>query len=261
MTALTIHVHPDSGAVARAAADAVLRTARENLTNGDRCGIMLSGGSTPRAMYALLRASPPAEVELLRRVHWFIGDERKVPLDDERSNSGTAARELFEPLAIENQFRQVCLGDGPPWDSEPGRMESVLRSALRSPRSKIPSLHLVLLGMGADGHVASLFPGTPALEEETALFVRNRTPDDGFPVRDRITATYPLLNAAEDILLLVTGEEKAATVARVLVGDEALPAARLCCPSVQWLLDPAAASQLDQAIKSGNFTGSIVRHE
>lgn len=198
-----------------------------------RVCVMLAGGSTPNSIYEAVATRPlPWE-----RLHVFWGDERCVPPDDELSNYRSAREALLDrvPIPAANIHRI------------PGELAApdAARTAeieLRDVVGRDP-LDLVLLGMGADGHVASLFPGAPALDEQQARFV----PTAG-PFAERITVTLPVINSAHHVLVMVQGAAKAHTVRSVLraVPSPALPAT-LIAPTrgdAIWLLDAAAASEL-----------------
>jgi 6-phosphogluconolactonase len=188
----------------------------------------LSGGRTPLAGYRVLAAPMISSKVNWGKTHIFWGDERCVPEGSEDRNDEAALEALLRkvPLPSKNIHRVPA--------TEPDaaeRYESDLIGAFsslsleESPVSDIPRFDLILLGMGPDGHTASLFPGHPAVEETTRLVVRV----DGAPKPppSRITFTLPLINAARHVAFLVTGSDKNAALRRVLNGDPALPAARV----------------------------------
>ena len=188
----------------------------------------LAGGSTPRDTYLALRQHEIA----WEGVESYLSDERWVPPDDERSNGRMAAESLIDPV-------QARL-HRPKWSEhlEPSDGAAYYEALLRSlHHDHRPSL--VLLGLGEDGHTASLFPGSPALEEDERWFVANFIPATEEP---RLTTTYPFLWAAERILVLVAGEGKAPALRDSLAG--ATPAGRLSegDAEVEWHVDRAAAS-------------------
>jgi 6-phosphogluconolactonase len=176
--------------------------------------IALAGGRTPERVYGRL-----AELDLdWAAWHVWWSDEREVPPDHEDSNERLARRALLDRVSVpEGQIHP-----------------------LRSPDVELPErFDLVLLGVGPDGHCASLFPGDPALEATDPVV---RVPDPGLaPVHPRLTFTYPVLDGARAAAFLVGGEEKRPIVERVLAGDESLPAARVRAPLTVWLTDEAAA--------------------
>ncbi len=216
----------------------------------------LSGGKTPLAGYRVLAAPAISSKVDWPRVHVFWGDERCVPEGHPDRNDGAALEALLRkvPLPSENIHRVPA--------TEPDaaeRYESDLRGAFSSlslPRresslsslssfSEVPRFDLILLGLGQDGHTASLFPGFPAVEEKTRLVVRV----DGAPKPPpgRITFTLPLLNAARHVVFLVTGKDKNAALRRVLNGDPTLPAARVLPRdgTLSFLADAAALTGED----------------
>lgn len=227
---MRIRVFGGAEALADAAADEVEAWLR--VMTGPRV-IGLSGGSTPRRAYELL-----AE----RRIGWadveaWLVDERHVPTDHEDSNARMIRRTLFDRVPA--HLHEV------PWDEaaeSAAAYEMTLRDILPAGPNGRPQPGLVLLGVGEDGHTASLFPGSPALDELERDFVAVEVPDLGW----RLTATLPLLARARRTLIIVSGERKADIVAEVLEGESDLPASRVSRASrdALWLLDAAAASKL-----------------
>ena len=206
----------------------------------------LSGGSTPKTLYQVL-ATPEwrARFDWSRTVFLF-GDERCVPPDHPDSNFKMAHAMLLQPLKIhaDQIFRMKGeLGDPAAAARE---YEERIRRLTKSPAPQVPRMDLVLLGLGDDGHTASLFPGTAALQEQDQLVTVGQAPTG---VRPRITLTLGVLNQAAVILFLVTGAGKASMVRRVIKpeteGDRSLPAALVAPESSQlvWMLDPAAGAQ------------------
>ena len=227
-----------------AAADLVLAAAREAVRDRGRFTWCLSGGSTPAMLYRKLADERYAARLPWDRTYVFWGDERWVPADDPDSNAGMARRELLSrvPLPPDHIRPIITSGMDPTSSAETAErhVSEVLGADLRP--------DLVLLGLGEDGHTASLFPGTAALGERTARFAANHV-----PLLDawRITATLPLLNAARHVAFLVTGKAKAHALRQVLYpGAETmvLPAS-MVRPSgkLTWLLDREAASLLPHA--------------
>lgn len=220
-----VHDSPDTLATASAGRVAELMEAA-----GGRFTLGLAGGSTPKTTYQALRGRGRD----WGRVDAWLSDERWVPPDDERSNGRMAAETLLDH--VDARFHR------PRWSEfiEP-------RDAAVHYEAKLRSIHhghrpdLILLGLGEDGHTASLFPGTSALEEESRWFVANQVPQID---EVRLTATYPLLWIARVLMVLVVGERKAGAVAESWAGNT--PASRLGEgeAEVEWHLDVAAASQL-----------------
>lgn len=226
---MRIDVRPDPDGVAEAAA-ALLR---EELAVPGPATLGLAGGSTPEATYDLLAAS---HVDWSRVTLW-LGDERWVPPDDPESNIRMARERLGEEAADRLIMPNYGLGDPRRAAAE---YEAELLTRLAGADGRPDT---VLLGMGPDGHTASLFPGTEALDIEDRLYVANYVPKlDTW----RLTATIPLLASARHLVYLVTGAAKAGVLAEVL--DEAVPyPARLVAARAQevtWIIDEAAASSL-----------------
>src|SRR4051794_19002163 len=198
--------------VADAAAHIAALAARAIAARG-RFRVALAGGSTPRALYPRL-----VDAVDWTRTDVFFGDERAVPPDDPQSNYRMARETLLDPAGVPaaNVFRWRA--ESPDLDGAAHDYERALRGAAP------PWLDLALLGLGPDGHTASLFPGTAALAVEDRLAVPVEVPALG---TRRLTLTYPALLAATDVIFLVTGSEKRAALAEVLRPGSALPAARI----------------------------------
>ena len=229
---MRVRVFIDSQALADAAADEVEGWLR---LPGGGSTVGLAGGRTPRATYELLRSRKIPWEE----VHGWMTDERHVPSDHPDNNGAMVRRALFDhgPATLHEV----------PWDEDAevaaAAYEDELATVLtRGPNGLQPGL--VILGIGADGHTASLFPESSALEEDERDFVATRTADHGW----RLTATFGLLGRARRTLFLVSGEEKAEVVADIFAGDSDLPGALVArnARDPVWLMDRAAASLLDQ---------------
>ncbi|HEX9122717.1 MAG TPA: 6-phosphogluconolactonase [Actinomycetota bacterium] len=185
--------------------------------------IALSGGSTPRALYERLATIPYP----WSQVDAFFGDERCVAPDDPDSNFRMASEALLSRVAARVHPMTGC---------DPVAYEHVLEQVLGA---GIPSLDLMFLGLGADGHTASLFPGDPALEErERAVLLVDR------PDHRRMTLTLPVLSATRTAIFLVVGEAKRPALRRLLAGEDDVPAARVHATRVLIVADPAAAAGL-----------------
>jgi len=245
-----IRVLPSADAVASEAARRFEATALRALAARGRFTVALAGGSTPGALYRLL-----AQPDHSDRIDWartliFFGDERCVPPDDPRSNYRMARETLLDsvPIPDANIFRME--GELPP-PVAAERYEVVLRESYAESAGALPRLDLALLGLGADGHTASLFPGMPVLSESLALVAPTGVPSYVKPNVARLTLTFPALNAVACALFLVTGDAKAEAVRRALGGRADTPPvpASLVRPSggeLVWLLDASAASLLRQ---------------
>jgi 6-phosphogluconolactonase len=197
-------VAADVEALARVAADRVRVLAADAIAARGRFRLALAGGSTPRALYAQLASTSDVD---WTRTDVFFGDERAVPPDDAQSNFRMARETLLAPAAVPPENVHRLRGEDPELDAAARRYEALLGGP------DAPPLDLALLGMGADGHTASLFPGTTALDERQRLCVALDVPSLG---ARRLTLTYPALLAARDLLFLVAGADKAETLAGVL---------------------------------------------
>ena len=209
----------------------------------DRFSVALAGGNTPRRVYELL-----ATERFKQRVEWaqvdlFFGDERCVPPDHPESNYAMAYETLISKVPIPAKNVHRIIGEGRPEES--ARLyENQLRIFFAG--VSWPRFDLVLLGMGEDGHTASLFPGSDALKEKTKWVVTTRLEGS---MRDRITLTVPVFNQAARIMFLVTGAGKAGRLAQVLHpqhGSAPLPAQAIkpVNGTLEWLVDNAAAPLL-----------------
>ncbi len=210
----TLVVADHAAAAMDAAADRVRAAAATAIARQGRFRVALAGGSTPRLLYPLLVSTVD-----WTRADVFFGDERVVPPDDPRSNYRMARETLLAPAGVPdaNVFR---------WRAESPDLDGAARDyaqALRA-RPAPPLLDLALLGLGPDGHTASLFPGTAALAVEDRLAVAVDVPAMG---TRRLTLTYPAFLGAGEIFFLVTGRDKHAALADVLRPESTLPAARI----------------------------------
>ena len=234
---MDVVVLSDPAAVADEAARQVVALAEPAIAARGRFAVALSGGSTPRAMHARLASAHKDAVEW-SKVDFFWSDERAVPPDHPDSNFGMARETLLAPLAIAPARMHRIAGEDP--DPEYAADEYARELAMSLPGA-IPVLDLVLLGMGADGHTASLFPNTPALDVDDRTVVPNKAPR---PPVERITLTFPVILAARAVRVLVTGADKARTLAAVLHGPSdprRLPSQRLAAAGghLRWLVDAA----------------------
>lgn len=239
---MEIHVFKTEHALLRALANFFVATAAAAIAERGACNVSLSGGRSPEKLYALL-ASP----DFSRRVDWqkvcfFFGDERYVPADHPDSNALMATRTLFDPLGV--AAAQIFRVDT---SRSPMAAAQAYTAAIMAHFQGQPTcFDLVLLGLGADAHTASLFPHTPVLPEPSAsvqaVFLEKQQVY-------RLTMTAPLLNQARQIAFLVYGEDKADAVQRVLQGapDPGQYPAQLIRPpagEVHWFLDETAAAAL-----------------
>ena len=243
-----VEIFPDVSALIRAQAERIAKLATEAIGARGRCMLALSGGSTPRPLYQLLASAPHASAVDWSRVHLFWGDERCVPPDHADSNYRMTREALIDrvPLPPENVHR--IHGEAPP-EQAADAYQRVLRQFFGPGENPTRSFDLALLGLGPDGHTASIFPGTAATTETSrwAMAVHVQHPREMW----RVTLTTPVLNASADVTFLVAGADKAARLRDVLgPGDERRPPlpAQLIRPNsgkLHWMVDAAAAIGLE----------------
>lgn len=226
----------DPDAVARAAAEAILAACAKP----GRIGLCLSGGSTPRRLYALLAAPGFAERVPWERLHLFFGDERVAPPDGPDSNLRMVREALLDhaPVPPANVHPIPVEGGGREGAARyQAALEAWYGAGVLDPAR--PLFDLVLLGLGSDGHTASLFPGKPEVAETTRWVVE--VPEPGLkPLVPRVSLTVPALSSCRTLLFLVTGEDKRAPLSRLAAGEKlpaSLPRAK---GETRWLLDQAA---------------------
>lgn len=248
MTDLRTVVLPSPADVARRAAEELAEAAVESVRLKGRFAVALSGGSTPVEMFRLLAEEPFRSSVPWQQVHVFWSDERCVPPDSPDSSYYAANEWLLSRVDIPAENVHRVRGEIDPEEAAREYEREIRLIAEGNP----PCFDLILLGMGADGHTASLFPHSDALSVTDRLVVHNHVPDElrgSAPVADRLTFTAPLINAAERVVFLVTGSSKAGALKAVLEGErdtEQYPS-QLIMPAdgkFLWLLDEAAASRL-----------------
>jgi 6-phosphogluconolactonase len=210
-------VVPDAAALAVEAARRVRAAADEACARHGTFALALAGGSTPRASYARLAREPGVD---WTRWHVFFGDERLVPPDHADSNERMARAAWLDQVALPAaNVHRVRTELGP--SAAAADYEAELRRALPAGPDGVPELDLVLLGLGPDGHTASLFPGSPALAERTRLVTAVH--DAPKPPRERVTLTFPVLEAARALIVLVAGADKARALAAAISNQAAEP--------------------------------------
>jgi len=227
------------------AADEFTRQAQAAVEGNGCFSVALSGGSTPKALYSLLATSGRSRLPW-DRMFFFWGDERHVPPDDPESNYRMVFEALLSKVAVPgaNIFR--IAGENPDAKRAAEDYEQTLRNFFHLAPGQFPRFDLVLLGMGNDGHTASLFPGTTALAEKTRLVVANWVEK---LKTERLTLTLPVLNHGAMVLFLISGADKAPVLREVLERDqpgERYPSKliRPLAGELIWLVDQAAASAL-----------------
>jgi len=244
-----VRVLEDADALAQAAAREFLSATGEALRHAATAAVALSGGSTPRRLYALLADESFRRRVPWERIHFFFGDERHVPPDDPESNYRMASEAMLSaaPVPPENVHR--IHAEDPSAETAARAYERDIEEHFRLAPGQFPRFDFALLGLGADGHTASLFPGTKALSETRRRAVSNWV---GKLDTERITLTAPTFNAAAAVVFLVSGEDKAAPLRSVLEGayEPAQLPAQLIRPAagrLLWLVDRPAAQRLRPA--------------
>lgn len=232
---------PDLGAVAAEAADRFVESARTAIEARGTFRVALSGGTTPNAVYPLLRSAPRVGRVDWSRVEFFWGDERAVPPDDPDSNFGTAYRMFISQLpGVRPEAVHRMQGEGPDLDASALAYETELRLAFGARGDRPPEFDLIWLGLGPDGHTASIFAGSSAVRVTDRWVVANWVPSRQMW---RLTLTYPVIDAAREVVFLATGENKANAIRHIRSGRSPLPAARVRARRLVWLIDAAAAGQ------------------
>jgi 6-phosphogluconolactonase len=239
-------IFKDARELAQGAAKFILSAIVQALTKQDRFSLVLSGGSTPRAIYALLGEPPLADQAPWSRVHFFWGDERCVPPGDADSNYQMAFETLLAKLPLPSENIHRIQGEISPEEAALAYERDIIELFVFE--NNPPRFDLILLGMGEDGHTASLFPNSPALDETSRWVVAVEHNGPPEPVVARVTMTFPLINAARRVVVLVSGASKAGLVQRVLSGGggiSTLPVQRVNPEKgdLTWLLDEAAAGK------------------
>ncbi len=236
-----IAIYPDIDTLSHDAAQHIVRIANESIATYGRFTMALSGGTTPRKTYELLGSEPYSRQINWTLVHIFWGDERCVPPESPDSNYRMAHEILLSKIPVPAVQVHRMLANEP--DRDAASQEYVEEMQRVFATDDIPSFDLIQLGMGPEGHTASLFPHQAALHEERRLVMPVSVPK---PPPDRLTFTPPLLNAARNILFLVTGSDKADALHAVLEGPyqpDEYPAQIVRPPNgeVVWMVDTAAA--------------------
>jgi 6-phosphogluconolactonase len=242
-----IRIVEDAQEVARAAAAEFIDRAREAVATRGFFTVALSGGKTPRLLYDTLARETAAGTSIpWKGMHLFWGDERSVPPGHPDSNYRMVQESLLDRIDLPaGQVHRIPTGAGSAADAA-ARYESELRSFFAPAPGEAPRFDLILLGLGGDGHTASLFPGSAAVQESQRWVVAERVASLG---SDRVSLTLPVINHAARVLFLVTGQDKAEALRSVLRGKD--PVDRLPARGVRpvngtllWLVDRSAARLL-----------------
>ncbi|HKM85853.1 MAG TPA: 6-phosphogluconolactonase [Terriglobales bacterium] len=239
----SIEVLANAGDLFHAAAEEFVRVGRSAIGAQGRFTVALAGGSTPKALYSLLAANYASFA--WNRVFLFFGDERHVPPTDPQSNYRMVNESLLTKITIpaENVFRVTA--ENPDAAAAALEYEERIRRFFELKCGEFPRFDLILLGMGPDGHTASLFPDSPALDEQSRLVVSNWVAK--FKT-DRITFTFPVLNHANEVMFMTSGADKADMLHQVLEGKNTPPfPSQRVQPSdgkLLWMIDEPAAAKL-----------------
>lgn len=234
-----LKVYPNDAELNRSAAEKFIEIGNQAIAERGRFTVALSGGSTPKALYQSLASDEFRDKIDWESVFFFFGDERNVAPDSNESNFKMASENLFAPMSIEEDFIFR-------WQTELKPVQKIVEdyaARLEKFFGGFPEFDLILLGMGADGHTASLFPFTEALNETEKTAVANRIEK---LETTRLTLTFPVINNARNIVFLVKGEDKAETLRAVLRGEfqpKKFPSQNVKPKNGElfWLVDGAAA--------------------
>ncbi|MCX2739045.1 6-phosphogluconolactonase [Pontibacter anaerobius] len=239
-----VTIFKDTAYLSQQAAELFVQAAQEAVQKNGRFTVALTGGSSPKQLYQLLAQAPYKEQVPWQQTYIFWGDERWVPLTDERSNAKMAKELLLDKVPVPQE--QIY----PMWDEmEPEKYAQKYEQILKDHfQDQSPAFDLILLGMGDDGHTASLFPGTEVLQEKSSwVQAYYLAPQSMY----RITLTAPLINQAKRVLFMTFGDGKAQALHEVLEGErnpEQYPS-QLINPlngSLYWYVDDKAASRLEK---------------
>jgi 6-phosphogluconolactonase len=227
--------------VAHAAAERIALLSERAVRDHGSFAIALAGGDTPRLTYEQLASEP-----FRSRVEWrswrvFFSDERAVPEDDSASNARMAREALLDHVPVPSHAVHPMPGERSDLDAAAADYARLLEASLRRGGDGKPRCDCVLLGVGENGHTASLFPGTPALEVTATWVTRGRADYAPF---DRLTFTFPMINAAEYVVMLVTGDAKTQAIREIAEGRAPASRVRPVEGSLLWFLDQPAARLL-----------------
>ena len=240
-----IKISPDEETLIRQSADEITGLINQALAEKDICTFVLSGGSTPKALYSKLASAPYHQAVRWEKVHLFWGDERCVPPDHQQSNYRMVKEALLDHIDLPPENIHRIPGEKPP-DIAAQEYEQEVRKFVPD-AGGIPRFDITLSGIGDDGHTASLFPGTPVLEEQKKLVASVYVPD----LKSwRITLTFPVINNSKAILFLVKGASKAWIIGQVLNRESSgnrYPVQKINPKDGKkiWFLDKEAAAMLE----------------
>lgn len=239
---MELHIEKDTKALSASLAEWINNYIQQVLAKQERFTFVLSGGSTPKALYALLAESPYKESIPWEKLHFFWGDERAVPFEDSRNNAKMCYDELLDKVPVKAENIHIMRTDITPEESA-AEYEKIIKTYFEGSET---TFDFVLLGMGDDGHTLSLFPGTKVIHEQTALatsfFLQAQ---DMY----RITLTAPVVNDAACVAFLAAGAGKAEVLKQVLKGEKNIDLypSQIIQPvkgQLHWFVDEAAAALL-----------------
>lgn len=238
----SLHVVDDPQAVARHAAESLVSRVDATRDRAARFSVALSGGSTPRLLFELLAGEFRDRLDL-DRLEIFFGDERSVPPDHPDSNYRTACDLWLDRVDFPRDRLHRMEAESEDLDAAARRYQECIGERVRRGPGGLPDFDLIWLGMGEDGHTASLFPGTSALVEENRWVVGNEVPQ---LETHRLTLTFPVLDAASHVEFLVTGGGKAPILEQLARGEGGYPSGRVVPErgTLAWVVDRAAAARL-----------------
>jgi len=239
MTSFT--VLPDPAAVCLAIADRFVAAATDAIAERGVFRVAMSGGNAPRTVYPLLLEPERRDTVDWSSVEFWWGDERSVPPDDPESNFGVAYAELISQLpGVEAGRIHRMPAEADDLDAAARAYEAEMRAAFEVPEDEVPVFDFMWLGMGPDGHLASLFPGSVGLEVTDRWVIANWAPA---LETWRMTLTFPVIQASRAIVFGVYGANKVAPLREIRQGSSDLPAARVSGDAVEWFIDAAAAGE------------------
>ncbi len=239
MTRYTVLADP--AAVAEATADRFISAAADSIAERGVFRVALSGGSTPKQVYPLLLEPGRRDAVDWGAVEFFWGDERSVPPDHPESNFGVAYRMLISHLPGVRPDRVHRMpAEAADLDAAALSYESEIRLAFGARGDDAPAFDLIWLGMGPDGHTASLFPGSDGVDERQRWVIGNWAPSQE---TWRMTLTFPVIGAARSVIVVATGADKTDAYRDIRSGESSLPCSRVMGDEVEWIVDEALAGE------------------
>lgn len=240
MLADKIHIFKDADELANVLAADFQSSINQAAKISRQFNVALSGGSTPALLFQKLASTPYRDNISWQNIHFFWGDERCVPPEHPDSNFGMTKKNLLDYISIPNANIHRIVGENDP-AAEAMRYAQEIKNVLGQQNRAFPQFDWILLGMGTDGHTASIFPGSNVLDEQENICAIATHPESG---QQRITLTLPVINNAKRVSFLVTGENKASVVAKVLTEDESLLSSfvRPVNGILEWYLDRSAVA-------------------